>query len=355
MSITLTTAGFFDLILRGGTAGLLMLVTVHLLRRPKWGALVATGVLFSVTGVIETLINARPVLDFLTPPAEVMLPLQQFHFIAMWWFVLALFDDRFCWHGRYFLPLAVTLPLVAGSSLATPSVAVWINAALIAFNGGLLVTMIIKALGDRASDLVDERRAFSRALAFTVPPFSLFVFGTNLISIQEPLNPMLCFVYATVYFLLALFFSFWLTSLKDGLFARTDAGQAVSTDELILTAADRLDLDRVIKAVDGGLYLEPGLTIGGLADVLQIPEHRLRKLINRGLGYRNFAAFINDYRITEAKRRLSDPGLAREQIIQHAFSLGYASLAPFNRAFRERVGVSPTEYREGALSGTAAE
>jgi AraC-like DNA-binding protein len=43
--------------------------------------------------------------------------------------------------------------------------------------------------------------------------------------------------------------------------------------------------------------------------------------------------------------------MAREQIIQHAFSLGYASLAPFNRAFRERVGVSPTEYREGALAG----
>ena len=54
--------------------------------------------------------------------------------------------------------------------------------------------------------------------------------------------------------------------------------------------------------------------------------------------------------IEEAKRRLADPKMAREQIVSHAFSLGYASLAPFNRAFRERVGISPTEYREQVLS-----
>ena len=355
MSITLTMAGFVDLFLRGGTSGLLILVIVHLLRKPQWGALVVTGVLFCITGVGETVINAKPILDQLGPSVEIMLPLQQFHFIALWWFVLALFDDRFCWRARYLLPVGITLPLVVGASIAAPSSAIWFNAALVIFNSGLLVLIIMKALGDRASDLVDERRAFSRALALTVPPFTLFVFGTNLISIYEPLNPLLCYVYSIVYFLLALFFSFWLTSLKDSLFARTDAGQAVAPDKFSLTAADRLELDRAVKAMDGGLYLEPGLTIGGLADILHIPEHRLRKLINRGLGYRNFAAFVNDYRITEAKRRLADPNMAREQIIQHAFSLGYASLAPFNRAFRERVGVSPTEFREDALGRMAAE
>ena len=188
-----------------------------------------------------------------------------------------------------------------------------------------------------------------------MPPFTLLVFVTNLISVEGPQLSVLCLVYSAVYFVLALGFSVWLTTLKEGLFQRAANGSVPSVVRGELSGADRLELDRVVKAMDGGLYLEPGLTIGGLADILHVPEHRLRRLINGGLGYRNFAAFVNDYRIEEAKRRLADPELAREQIIQHAFSLGYASLAPFNRAFRERVGVSPTEFREGALTRVAAE
>jgi AraC-like DNA-binding protein len=78
--------------------------------------------------------------------------------------------------------------------------------------------------------------------------------------------------------------------------------------------------------------------------------HLLRRLINKGLGYRNFAAFLNDHRITEARQRLADPKQAREQISAIAFGLGYASLAPFNRAFRELTGVTPTDYRAQALA-----
>ena len=99
-----------------------------------------------------------------------------------------------------------------------------------------------------------------------------------------------------------------------------------------------------------GIYLNSGLTIGELANRMNMPEHRLRRLINKGLGYRNFAAFINDHRIEEARRRLSEPETAREQITSLAFDLGYSSLAPFNRAFRERMGMSPSQYREKALA-----
>ena len=35
-----------------------------------------------------------------------------------------------------------------------------------------------------------------------------------------------------------------------------------------------------------------GLTIGKLADQLGIPEYRLRRLINKSLGHRNFSSYI---------------------------------------------------------------
>lgn len=352
MAIELTTAGFIDLILRGGTFGILLLIIIRFVQRPEFGSLCATGILFGVTGLVEIILNAPPMIEVLAPADFVVIGFQQVHFIALWWFIQALFDDRFRWRPTCFLPLTASIPLIAGASFAPGDARWWFTVALVGLNVVLLALIIHTALRHRSSDLVDDRRSFSLALAFTVPPFTLFVFATGLISLDAPLAATLCLVYSSVYFLLALGFSYWLTSLKEGLFERTDNGLRPRPGSSELSGADRLELERVIKAMDGGLYLEPGLTIGGLAGKLRIPEHRLRKLINRGLGYRNFAAFVNDYRIAEAKRRLSDPELAREQIIQHAFSLGYASLAPFNRAFRERVGVSPTEFREAALGAS---
>tara|TARA_R110002020_G_scaffold84230_5_gene208800 strand:- start:2153 stop:3223 length:1071 start_codon:yes stop_codon:yes gene_type:complete len=356
MSIELTLAGFVDLILRGGTFGVLLLIIIRFAQRPEFGSLCATGILFGVTGLVEIILNAPPVLSLLAPPAGVaVLAFQQLHFITLWWFILALFDDRFRWRLTYFWPIAVSAPLIGGASFAADGLQVWFTVGLVLLNSCILGVIIHTALRHRNSDLIDDRRNFSLALAFSVPPFTLFVFVTNLMSFEAPLLSALCLVYSAVYFVLALGFSYWLTSLKEGLFQRTGNGAVPPVARSELSAADRLELDRVVKAMDGGLYLEPGLSIGGLADILRIPEHRLRRLINSGLGYRNFAAFVNDYRIDEAKRRLSDPQMAREQIIQHAFSLGYASLAPFNRAFRERVGVSPTEFREEALTRMAAE
>jgi AraC-like DNA-binding protein len=355
MSIELTLTGFFDLLMRGGTFGILLLVIIRFLHRPDFGPLCLTGVFFGVTGLIEIILNSPQVIAVLEPQRAVVLTFQQIHFVSLWWFILALFDDRFRWRVVYFWPISAAAPLIAGASFAPPDLQSWFVAALVLLNVTLLGLIIYRALRNRGGDLIDDRRNFSLALAFTVPPFTLFVFVTGLTSLDGPLQASLCLVYSTVYFFLALGFSYWLTSLKEEIFRSSgnDAVPAVGRGEL--SGADRLELDRIVKAMNGGLYLEPGMTIGSLAMVLHIPEHRLRRLINGSLGYRNFAAFVNDYRIEEAKRRLADPEMAREQIIQHAFSLGYASLAPFNRAFRERVGVSPTEFREEALNRMAAE
>jgi AraC-like DNA-binding protein len=111
-----------------------------------------------------------------------------------------------------------------------------------------------------------------------------------------------------------------------------------------------VELGRLRAAIAAGVCLEPDLSLGTLAERLKVPEHRLRRLINKGLGYRNFAAFVNDHRVSQAKRILADPENSRQQIVAVAFELGYASLAPFNRAFRQLTGMTPSEYRAQALT-----
>ncbi|WP_286828815.1 MULTISPECIES: helix-turn-helix transcriptional regulator [Kordiimonas] len=98
---------------------------------------------------------------------------------------------------------------------------------------------------------------------------------------------------------------------------------------------------------DQQVYREPDLNVAKLAGMLALPEYRLRELINGEMGYKNFNVFLNDYRIDAACRDLKDPGKDNLPIISIAMEAGFNSLAPFNRAFKERMGMTPKAYRDG--------
>jgi AraC-like DNA-binding protein len=98
------------------------------------------------------------------------------------------------------------------------------------------------------------------------------------------------------------------------------------------------------------VYRQEGLTIGGLAAKLDLPEYRLRQVINEGLGYRNFYAFLNRYRLDEAKAALSDQSQRDVPVLTVAIDAGFQSIGPFNRAFKAETGLTPTEFRRDALA-----
>ncbi len=115
---------------------------------------------------------------------------------------------------------------------------------------------------------------------------------------------------------------------------------------LDLTPADRLILARLASAMDEDeVWRGEDLSISALAALVGAPEHRLRRLINGVLGHRNFADYVNGRRIEAAKIALAAPDLALKSISTIAYDLGFASLGPFNRAFRAATGVTPTEWR----------
>ena len=97
-------------------------------------------------------------------------------------------------------------------------------------------------------------------------------------------------------------------------------------------------------------YRRERLTIGSLAGLMSLPEYRLRQIINEGLGHRNFNAFLNRYRIDEAKTALADSGQKDVPVLTIAMDVGFQSLGPFNRAFKADTGLTPTEFRRLALA-----
>lgn len=107
---------------------------------------------------------------------------------------------------------------------------------------------------------------------------------------------------------------------------------------------DKDSFNRVFK--DGKLYREAGLTISMLAKKLNLPEYRLRAFIHKQLGYRNFNAMLHKYRIEDASEALADRDNPNVPVLTIALSVGYQSITPFNNAFRQIMGATPSEYRK---------
>jgi AraC-like DNA-binding protein len=100
------------------------------------------------------------------------------------------------------------------------------------------------------------------------------------------------------------------------------------------------------------LYRDGDLTVAALAAKLGMPEYRLRKLIHEQLGYRNFNSLLHHYRLGEACAMLADPNNSLP-ILTIALTVGYNSINPFNRAFRDAKGMTPSAYRAQARGKTS--
>ncbi len=94
------------------------------------------------------------------------------------------------------------------------------------------------------------------------------------------------------------------------------------------------------------LWKREGLGIAELARELGTQEYLLRRAINRRLGYRNFNDFLHGYRLAEVAQRLGDPAERHLPVLTIALDCGYGSIGPFNRAFKARFGVTPSQFRE---------
>lgn len=91
------------------------------------------------------------------------------------------------------------------------------------------------------------------------------------------------------------------------------------------------------------IYREEDLTLSSFADELAISPHQLSELINNHLG-KNFAAFVNEFRIREACELLrTEP---ERSILDIAFSVGFNSKTSFQRVFVKSTGLSPSQYRQ---------
>jgi len=200
-----------------------------------------------------------------------------------------------------------------------------------------------RAWADRENDLVEPRRRFRKAVVWLIGGFVMWVnlieMVTNRMEGGATLRAMTEFaILVSTFVVSAALYGFANPELFAAPAPQPEPGAAPSVPSPLAAALQR-------HMMSERPYRTEGLTIAALAAQLGEQEYRLRRLINGELGFRNFTAFLNSYRLAEVREALADPAQREVPILTIALDAGFGSLGPFNRAFRDTEGMTPSEYR----------
>jgi AraC-like DNA-binding protein len=361
----------WDLLLRGAVAGVLLFHAANLMGRGPRPAARAALWMFTLSLLAYLgCQRADLLLRIPSPPVWVVLALCTSATAWLWLAARALFDDHFRWDwpraaagaAMVALGLAANAPRVGamlgghadpGPGPLTP----WHAVAMVAFTAAA----VWEVLRGWRADLVEPRRVARRWVALGIGVYASIALAVELAVRGQPVGPLLPALHVAGIGLVALALALLVArrSLDAvvGLSPAAGVGRAQGEPAApdlpepaplpdavpppVSPALQRLRLALAEERV----YRREGLTVASLAAHLGMGEAALRALINHELGYRNFNDFLHHHRLQEAAARL---GTEELPILTIALECGYGSIGPFNRAFRQRFGMTPTAYRAGA-------
>ncbi|MEO1136712.1 MAG: helix-turn-helix domain-containing protein [Pseudomonadota bacterium] len=344
----------FETLMRGAAAGISILLAFVLLAGGPGAQVRRLAALFSFSTAFYILLSGEASRQIF---GGVLLPISYIAVVGtvfFWWLAAALFDDNFRWRWWRLLPF-FALPVFHSIHVIADQGPIervfWY--AHIGMNVAMFIDAFRLAVANAADDLVDPRRRFRVVIAVTVALVGLTIAGAETIERSYLLPDAALMLQAAAILLLNFVFSAWLLAPRLSLFesaapAPVEIAEWTGRHDKV-RAADRKVFEKLMALMDEGVYRQEGLSVSGLAERVGTPEHQLRKLINGTLGFRNFSAFLNARRVEDAKAILADPENARRQVLQIALDLGYGSIAPFNRAFKQATGTTPTQFRKNAI------
>jgi len=205
----------------------------------------------------------------------------------------------------------------------------------------LALTTIFVLWKGREHDLVEGRNTLRTCAIYCTSGLILVISSVMLIT-QYKIPQEVDLAFMSAVFILSLTMNVAILKLNPAAQISTHGKPKIveSQDKQISELLERMESER--------LYADHDLRVAKLASLMGLPEHRLRKKINQQLGYRNFNQFVNHYRIEEAGDRLHKEPTT--PILSLALDVGFRSISSFNTAFQLQYRMSPTEYRQQALS-----
>lgn len=358
----------WDLLLRGTVAGVLLVHAVNLLGRGPRPAARAALWLFTLSLLAYLgCQRAELLVRIPTPLVWVVLALCSSSTAWLWLAARALFDDSFRWEwplvgagaGMLALGLAANAPrldtVLTGSADPGPGpLTPWHAAAMIAFTAAA-VWEVLRGWRD---DLVEPRRVARRWVALGIGVYATIALTVELAVRDRPVGLLLPALHVAGIGIVALALALLVARRSlAAVLGTAPAAELLSGEPAASSPADPAPrtspaplpvspaMHKLQRAMtEDHAYRREGLTVASLAANLGMGETALRSLINQELGHRNFNDFLHHHRLQEATARLASEDLP---ILTIALECGYGSIGPFNRAFRQRFGMTPTAYRAG--------
>ncbi|OHC98792.1 MAG: hypothetical protein A2885_17235 [Sphingopyxis sp. RIFCSPHIGHO2_01_FULL_65_24] len=283
----------------------------------------------------------------LSDALSVMVPALFWLFARLW------FDDRrrIGWRSWLLVLAFGALPLIQVALIAATGRFSWeiwgvVRIGMFAF----AVAGMWIAWRGRANDLIEARRGFRLGVVGAIGGFILLVTFVEMFHNRDMSRDLGRSVTLVAIFVATFIVSVGLYRFRAAeLFAAPGAStepDAVASPTAPSPLAQRL---RAVMA-DERAYRAEGFSIAMLAARLGEPEYRVRRAINGEMGYRNFTAFLNGFRLDEVRAALADPAQREVPILTIALDAGFGSLGPFNRAFRDAEAMTPSEYRSLRLA-----
>lgn len=336
-------------IIQIATATLLGLVCALLVKHWRGGLHTWTGISFTLSilcyVVIESeTVQSLQVLRIVAVIGAICIP------VLFWLLSRAIFDDHFRFAPSLLLWFSIIIishfDFFLSGVIQWPGFEPLVSVMARLTSLGFVLAGLYTALRTKRADLIDSRIRFRNIFIIVTASLIGVTLVVEVFPIEKEIVVVLQVLQRSAIFAITLYFLLSNFGIRPGFFfkeiprAKT---RSVDEDPLLNAKLQSLMEDKKI-------YKKEGLTIGKLAELMNEQEYRLRKLINGQLGFRNFNDFLNQYRVNDACETLSDPAEARKTILEIAYELGYQSIGPFNKAFKDLKGLTPTAYRKSQIN-----
>lgn len=131
----------------------------------------------------------------------------------------------------------------------------------------------------------------------------------------------------------------FLVSLPDPTTKNNDVLYSLKDEKEIALLTDQLE--KLFK--EDKIFLENSISLKHVADRLRTTDKKLSELINTSLNS-NFYEFVNNYRINEFIESVEKGDTEKLTLLSIAFESGFNSKASFNRIFKKRKGITPSQF-----------